>query len=108
MEVTKFDALEETAAEMKLKQLLWSCIDEWDAMIHEWTAASFESLDVEHLTAQTMKYAKAVNQLEKGLPPNGLVPQLKERVESLREKVTYHCLYTVVSLSLIDLKCKEC
>ena len=90
MEVTKFDALEETAAEMKLKQLLWSSIDEWDAMINEWTEASFESLDVEHLTAQTMKYAKAVNQLEKGLPPNGLVPQLKERVESLREKVNCH------------------
>lgn len=87
VEVTKFDALEETAAEMKLKQLLWSSLDEWDAMISEWTVAVFESLDVENLNSQTMKYAKSVNQLEKGLPPNGLVPQLKERVESLREKL---------------------
>jgi len=86
--VTKFDALEETAAEMKLKQLLWSSIDEWDSMIGQWTEAPFESLDVEHLNSQTLKYAKSVNQLEKGLPPNGLVPQLKERVESLREKVS--------------------
>ena len=70
---------------MKLKQLLWSSIDEWDAMINEWTEASFESLDVEHLTAQTMKYAKAVNQLEKGLPPNGLVPQLKRSEEHTSE-----------------------
>lgn len=85
--MTKFDALEETAAEMKLKQLLWSSIDEWDAMVNEWTDAEFESLDVELLNTQTNKYAKSVNQLEKGLPPNGLVPQLKDRVEGLREKV---------------------
>ena len=91
--MTKFDALEETAAEMKLKQLLWSSIDEWDSMISEWTEAPFESLDVENINAQTLKYAKAVSQLEKGLPPNGLVPQLKERVESLREQV---CSYTSV------------
>jgi len=56
-------------------------------MVNEWTEAAFESLDVELLNAQTMKYAKAVNQLEKGLPPNGLVPQLKDRVEGLRDKV---------------------
>ena len=34
-----------------------------------------------------MKYAKTVVQLEKGLPPNGVVPILKEKVESMRQKV---------------------
>lgn len=85
--MTKFDALEETAAEMKLKQLLWSSMDEWDGLVNEWTESPFENLDVELLNTQANKYAKAVNQLEKGLPPNGLVPQLKEKVESLKDKV---------------------
>jgi len=34
-----------------------------------------------------MKYAKTVMQLEKGLPPNSVVPILKEKVEGMRHKV---------------------
>lgn len=34
-----------------------------------------------------MKYVKAVLQLEKGLPPNSVLPVLKEKVESMRIKV---------------------
>lgn len=37
-----------------------------------------------------MKYAKSVMQLEKGLPPNGVVPMLKERVETMRDRVSDH------------------
>ena len=39
------------------------------------------------MAASTAKYGKVVHQLEKGLPPNGVVPLLKERVEDMREKV---------------------
>ena len=34
-----------------------------------------------------LKFAKSVYQLEKGLPPNLLVPQLKRKVEDMREKM---------------------
>ena len=34
-----------------------------------------------------MKYAKTVMQLEKGLPPNSVVPILKDKVEGMRHKV---------------------
>jgi dynein heavy chain len=34
-----------------------------------------------------LKYAKSVMQLEKGLPPNQVVPMLKEKVETMRERV---------------------
>jgi dynein heavy chain len=37
VEVTKFDALEEAHAELKLKELLWSAIDEWDGLLADWT-----------------------------------------------------------------------
>ena len=39
------------------------------------------------MTSLTAKYGKVVHQLEKGLPPNGVVPLLKERVEDMRDKV---------------------
>ena len=40
VEVTKYDELEEVHAELKLKQLLWDSIDEWDKMITEWSEVS--------------------------------------------------------------------
>ena len=48
----------------------------------------FETLDTEVMNTTTLKYAKSVMQLEKGLPPNGVVPVLKERVEEMRERVS--------------------
>ena len=39
------------------------------------------------MNAQVLKFAKSVYQLEKGLPPNTIVPQLKAKVENMREKM---------------------
>lgn len=36
VEVSKFDALEEVSAELKLKQLLWDSLSEWDQLQQEW------------------------------------------------------------------------
>lgn len=47
----------------------------------------FSALEPEHLSTQVNKYMKSVSQLEKGLPPNSVVPNLKHAVESIREKV---------------------
>lgn len=44
-------------------------------------------MDPEALNSQVTKYAKFVTQLEKGLPPNNVVPQLKYKVEKMKEKV---------------------
>ncbi|KAM9330540.1 dynein axonemal heavy chain 6 [Gastrophryne carolinensis] len=87
VEVTKFDALEEVSADVKLKQLLWDSLTEWDVLQAEWMQSKFEALDPEQLNSSVLKYAKFVNQLEKGLPPNNVVPHLKEKVENMKEKV---------------------
>ena len=44
------------------------------------------------MNAQVLKYAKTVYQLEKGLPPNGVVPKLKVKVEDMKDKV---CLWVM-------------
>ena len=50
----------------------------------------FEELNPETLSNQVMKYAKTVMQLEKGLPPNSVVPILKDKVEGMRHKVDFY------------------
>ena len=87
VEVTKFDELEEVYGELKLKELLWNSQGEWDVMLEEAKNQDFNKLDHEQLTGTVNKYVKYVYQLERGLPPNQLVPVLKEKVESLRAKV---------------------
>ncbi|KAG8130386.1 hypothetical protein E2320_017073 [Naja naja] len=87
VDITKFDTLEEVCAELKLKQLLWDSLSEWSILEEEWMESKFDSLDPELLNGQVSKYAKFVNQLEKGLPPNNVVPQLKEKVEKMKEKL---------------------
>ncbi|XP_050800280.1 dynein axonemal heavy chain 6 isoform X6 [Gopherus flavomarginatus] len=87
VEISKFDALEEVSAELKLKQLLWYSCSEWEILQTEWMECRFDSLDPEYLNSQVSKYAKFVNQLEKGLPPNNIVPRLKGNVEKMREKL---------------------
>ena len=47
----------------------------------------FNDLKPDSLNATVMKYVKTVYQLEKGLPPNSVVPKLKEKVELMRDKV---------------------
>lgn len=49
--------------------------------------SKFSDLDPELLSAQVNKYGKYVNQLEKGLPPNSVVPHLKDGVDAMRKKV---------------------
>ncbi|XP_071788570.1 dynein axonemal heavy chain 6-like isoform X3 [Asterias amurensis] len=87
VEVTKYEELEETHAELKLKQLLWESLDEWDTIAAQWTDCDFDSLDPEELSSTVARFGKSVHQLEKGLPPNHVVPKLKERVEGMREKL---------------------
>ncbi|XP_053147968.1 dynein axonemal heavy chain 6 isoform X2 [Hemicordylus capensis] len=87
VDVTKFDALEEVCAELKLKQILWDSLCEWEILQEDWMECKFDSLDPELLNSQVSKYAKFVHQLEKGLPPNNVVPRLKEKVESMKEKL---------------------
>ena len=46
-------------------------------------------MDPEEVSGTTMRFNKIVYQLEKGLPPNTVVPKLKQKVESMKDKVTF-------------------
>ena len=50
--MTKFDELEEVHSELKLKELLWYSLDDWDALYNEWVATKFDEIDIEEMTTQ--------------------------------------------------------
>uniref|UniRef100_A0A3B4T6A4 Dynein axonemal heavy chain 6 n=1 Tax=Seriola dumerili TaxID=41447 RepID=A0A3B4T6A4_SERDU len=87
VEVTKFDALEKLTAEFKLMQLLWDSLEEWDSLQDGWRQSALEQLDLEQFSSQMTKYSKYVNQLEKGLPRNNIVPSLKAKVEVMKQRL---------------------
>ncbi|XP_071942686.1 dynein axonemal heavy chain 6-like [Antedon mediterranea] len=87
VEVTKYEELEETHAELKLKQLLWNSLEKWDVISQDWTEEPFDDIDPETISGTVQKYSKSVYQLEKGLPPNQVVPKLKSKVEDMKEKL---------------------
>ncbi|KAK2919405.1 hypothetical protein Q8A73_003776 [Channa argus] len=87
VEVTKYESLEELAAECKLKQLLWDSLEKWDDLQAGWRQTTLQQLDLEQFSSQINKYTKYVNQLEKGLPRNNAVPCLKEKVEVMKQRL---------------------
>lgn len=49
--------------------------------------STLEQLDLEQFSSQVTKYGKYVNQLEKGLPRNNVVPSLKNKVDVMKQRV---------------------
>lgn len=45
MEVTKYEALEELTAEVKLKQLLWDSLEEWENLENSWLQVIFYTFE---------------------------------------------------------------
>ncbi|KAI9333548.1 dynein heavy chain and region D6 of dynein motor-domain-containing protein [Obelidium mucronatum] len=81
---TSSGELEETLNEVQLKSTLWISLKEWSQMAREWKSQPFESLNIEEVSAQIQVYLKTVYSLDKGLPPNDVVPKLKSMVDEFR------------------------
>ncbi|KAK7929355.1 hypothetical protein WMY93_005750 [Mugilogobius chulae] len=82
-----FDSLDMLTSEVRLKQLLWNSLKEWDTLQENWRKRLLSELDLEQLAAQVTKYIKYAGQLEKGLPRNNLVQSFKEKVELMRSRL---------------------
>ncbi|XP_076649863.1 dynein heavy chain at 16F [Halictus rubicundus] len=87
LEQTRFDVLDQVTNELRLRTLLWQTLNEWEHAVHQWLTSEFDTLDVEDITSFTMRTMKNLIQLERGLPPNNIVPGLKDNVELLRNKL---------------------
>lgn len=77
VEMTRFEILDQVTNEVKLRILLWDSLTKWDEMIKDWYEMDFNQLDVEEITNYVLKNLKSIQQLEKGLQPNEVLPLLK-------------------------------
>ncbi|KAK3576323.1 hypothetical protein CHS0354_039732 [Potamilus streckersoni] len=77
--------LSEIERDLTLRRLLWQSQVEWSKLIEEWTATSFEALNVEMLQKNVNRFTQTVYMLEKGLPSNEVVPRLKEMVMGFKQ-----------------------
>jgi len=73
--------------EVKLRQMLWNSTREWREAVNEWHSTPFHKLDVEEVTNINTKIIKNCALLEKNLPRNDIVPQLKEDAEIFKKKI---------------------
>ena len=76
--------LEETKIEIELKRTLWVSLREWDSIASAWKTVSFDALDTDEINNKITSFLKIVYNLDKGLPPNDVVPKLKQMVDEYR------------------------
>ncbi|XP_077989551.1 dynein axonemal heavy chain 6-like [Glandiceps talaboti] len=77
--------LSEIERDLQLRRILWESTDEWGKLTGEWTATRFDRLNVDFLQKNVNKFTQTVFMLEKGLPPNEVLPRLKENVLNFKQ-----------------------
>lgn len=85
--MTRFELLDELTNELRIRQLLWESLKQWDQSLLAWMSSDFTSLDPEEIMHFTNMNLKNVQQMEKLLTENLIVPQFKDKVQSMKEKV---------------------
>lgn len=66
---------------------------------------TLQKLDLEQFSSQVIKYGKYINQLEKGLPQNNVVPSLKDKVEVMRQRVGRTTCSAVTDINVLVILC---
>ena len=86
--LSDFEDLEQVHAELQLKQMAWTIKKEWNQLTAVWDDSNFVDLEPDYLQQKLQQYTKNVVQLEKGLPPNTLVPELRNMIEVTRGEMS--------------------
>ncbi|KAG2467637.1 DYH6 protein, partial [Polypterus senegalus] len=70
--------LSEIEYELTLRKLLWEMKEEWAILYSEWKDTPFDQLNVDKLQKDVNRFTQTIYMLEKGLPENDIVPNLKQ------------------------------
>ncbi|VVC96959.1 unnamed protein product, partial [Leptidea sinapis] len=100
----RLDTLDETINDVRLRQMLWKSSKDWHEAYNSWYELPFNTLDMDEIQNTTINYGKQFNQLDKGLPPNKIVPECKETINVIKEKIL-HTRFTpdmVVTLKVLE------
>ncbi|KAJ7369814.1 hypothetical protein OS493_036331 [Desmophyllum pertusum] len=75
----------EVEKDLTLRCLLWESLQEWQGLVEQWEATPFEILKIDDVQQNVARFIQTVFLLEKGLPPNKVVPRLKQKVVSFKQ-----------------------
>jgi len=84
LEVGKIDEAYDISMDVGNKAKLWTALKDWKASAIEWTDTVFISIDPDALNIEVLKYTKTVSQVQRGLPDNPVVAQLKALVDDFK------------------------
>lgn len=73
-----------TAEEVELKLAMWQASAEFAVTCSTWSSASLAELDLKALEDEVQVYHKLCTKVERNLPPNSKVPELRELVDNQR------------------------
>eukprot|EP00899_Mesostigma_viride_P007437 jgi/Mesvir1/16695/Mv15092-RA.1 len=82
---SKYEELDETAAEVELKLSMWQALVDWEGLTAAWVGQTLRSIDTAAMEEKVARYHKLCYKLERGLPPNKVVPQLSRMVTEFKE-----------------------
>ncbi|CAF1414036.1 unnamed protein product [Rotaria sordida] len=66
--------------DINLRKLLWESQQKWTKLYREWTNTVLDAIDIDLLQKDVNKFTQNIYMLEKALPPNNIIPSLKERI----------------------------
>lgn len=87
VEMTKYDILNDAIESVKLRTLLWDCLDEWEKIMSIWEEDNFHNLDVERMNAFLARNLKNVMLFKKRLPDCELINVINNKVELFKQKM---------------------
>lgn len=88
VEIAKFDILRNASESVRLRILLWDCLDEWEKKMSVWEEDNFHNLDVEQMNTFLALNLNYVNVFKKGLPDCDHIRFINSKVESFKQKMS--------------------
>lgn len=87
IDITIYTEMDMAFTEIKLRQSLHNSVQDWEESYYRWIHVDFNTLVVTELVDLTTKTIKNCMQYEKYLPPNNMVPELKQSAEDFKLKL---------------------
>ena len=75
-----FETMFTLKTEYQTRYSLWNSIDQFEALSKEWELLQFKTIDAKPMIQKTEQFIRVVNQAERNLSENPVVPKLKNMV----------------------------
>ncbi|XP_040839857.1 dynein heavy chain 6, axonemal-like isoform X2 [Ochotona curzoniae] len=82
-----FTEISDIQSDLSLRKLLWETREEWGTLFRGWKNCFLHAIDVESIQKNVFKCMHTILSLEKGLPANDVLTNLKQSVTEFKHKL---------------------